>query len=95
MPSPGRGNIFMQAEHCRKPAKGETMVVFGLFGKKKEPAQPIVAPQNVKLCKGCGLLLQADELHCKNCGHKEKFCPHCKKTIPEKEIRCMYCGQMV
>jgi RNA polymerase subunit RPABC4/transcription elongation factor Spt4 len=69
------------------------MVVFGLFGKKKDPP-PVIAPQNVKLCKGCGKLLQLDVLVCDNCGAKEKFCKKCGKTIPVHVIHCQYCGQM-
>ena len=69
------------------------MIVFGLFGKKKEPQQFVTPPQNQKLCKGCGRLMQTDQLQCAFCGNREKFCKKCNKTIPEREIRCMYCGQ--
>jgi len=66
-----------------------------IFGKKKElDNTPVVAPQNVKLCKGCGRLMQLDQLVCANCGHREKFCKNCGKTIPEKEIHCMYCRKL-
>jgi RNA polymerase subunit RPABC4/transcription elongation factor Spt4 len=68
------------------------MVVFGLFKKKEQ--QPIIAPQDVRLCKGCGRLLKKDEMVCGNCGNREKLCKYCGKCIPEKEIRCMYCGQL-
>jgi ribosomal protein L40E len=66
-------------------------MVFLFKRKKKAPAAP---SKPIKFCKGCGVPLPIDALHCTNCGHREKICKSCGKGIPLESIRCMYCSAL-
>lgn len=82
---------FNEMPEPTPPEATETSLVEVMPPEAAAPSE--TTTESVRNCSNCGVVVQADQKYCSNCGSElQLFCSNCGQTVQPNQNYCSVCG---